>query len=243
MVVVVVAVGEARVLARGGGAADRGALHLLQRLVAADVSQTAVAGAAAALGAVDGRVAATPQHVPRAEVADDRGAHLGGVSFVAMLGGMHHAVGVAGAGRRPPRRWFGSFPVPAGTEERGGNNTAHYLFIPLQHCISYPSTAFEFCGLCFQTELLLHYASPNLKEGAAQNNLSDKKKKTHTTGKKKRNRQLHNRNPAPTSISPTGRSNICPRSADVSSMHSTTHACHQTHLKRGRAEDEYSTYV
>lgn len=66
---VVGGVGEAWVLARGGGAADRGALHLLQRLVAADVSQTAVASAAAAFRAVRQHVVATPQHVPGAEVA------------------------------------------------------------------------------------------------------------------------------------------------------------------------------
>lgn len=62
-------VGKARVLARRGGAADRGALHLLQRLVAADVGQAAVAGAAPAFGAVHGHVVATPQHVPWAKVA------------------------------------------------------------------------------------------------------------------------------------------------------------------------------
>ncbi len=65
----VVGVSEACVLARRGGTADRRALHLLQRLVAADVSQTAVAGAAPTFRAVHGHVVATPQHVPGAEVA------------------------------------------------------------------------------------------------------------------------------------------------------------------------------
>lgn len=65
----VVGVSEACVLARRGGAADRRTLHLLQRLVAADVSQAAMAGAAPTFGAVHGHVVATAQHVPWAEVA------------------------------------------------------------------------------------------------------------------------------------------------------------------------------
>lgn len=64
-----VSVGEAGVLPRGGRTADRGALHLFQRLVAADVGQAAVAGAAAAFWAVHRHVVVTAQHVPRAEVA------------------------------------------------------------------------------------------------------------------------------------------------------------------------------
>lgn len=120
-----VGVSEARVLARRGGAADRGALHLLQRLVAADVGQAAVAGATPAFWAVHGHVVAIPQHVPWAEVAEDWGAHLWGASVPSMtvLGGMHHAVDITGAGRGPPGRWVGSFLVPAGTEERDGEKT------------------------------------------------------------------------------------------------------------------------
>lgn len=64
-----VGITKACVLARGGGATDRGALHLLQRLVAANVGQAAVAGAAPPFGAVHGHVVATPQHVPWAEMA------------------------------------------------------------------------------------------------------------------------------------------------------------------------------
>ena len=68
VVVVVVCISEACVLARGGGATDRGALHLLQRFVTTDVSQTAVASTAPSFRAVHGHVVATPQHVPWAEV-------------------------------------------------------------------------------------------------------------------------------------------------------------------------------
>lgn len=104
---VAVAVAEARVLARGGGAADGGALHLLERLMAADVGQAAVAGAPPPLGAVRGHVVVTAQHVPWAKVAQDGRAPLRGapVSPVAVLGGVDHAVGVAGAGRGAARRW------------------------------------------------------------------------------------------------------------------------------------------
>lgn len=66
---VAVSVGEASVLPRGGRTADRGALHLFQRLMAADVRQAAVAGAAPALGAVHRHVVVIAQPVPRAEVA------------------------------------------------------------------------------------------------------------------------------------------------------------------------------
>lgn len=108
-----VAVAEARVLARGGGAADGRALHLLERLVAADVGEAAVAGAAPALGAVGGHVVVAAQHVPRAEVAQDGRAPLRGAA-VAVLGGVDHAVGVAGAGRGPAGRRVGPLLVPAG---------------------------------------------------------------------------------------------------------------------------------
>lgn len=113
---VAVAVAEARVLARGGGAADGRALHLLERLVAADVGQAAVAGAPPALGAVRGHVVVAAQHVPRAEVAQDGRAPLRGaaVSPVAVLGGVDHAVGVAGAGRGAARRRIQPLLVPAG---------------------------------------------------------------------------------------------------------------------------------
>lgn len=69
VVMVMMGVGKARVLAGGGGAADRRALHLLQGLVPTDVSETTVAGAAPPLRAVHGNVVATSQHVPWAEVA------------------------------------------------------------------------------------------------------------------------------------------------------------------------------
>lgn len=69
VVVVVVSISEACVLARGGGAADRGALHLLQGFMTADVSQTAMASATPSLWAVCGHVIASPQHVPGTEVA------------------------------------------------------------------------------------------------------------------------------------------------------------------------------
>lgn len=105
---VVVGVSEACVLARRGGAADRRALHLLQGLVAADVSQAAVTSAAPTLWAVHGQVVTTPQHVPWAEMAKDWGAHLRSASMpaVTLLGRVHLAVDITGAGRRPPRGRF-----------------------------------------------------------------------------------------------------------------------------------------
>lgn len=111
VVVEEVGVGEAGVLARGGGAAHGRALRLLQGLVPADVGEAAVAQAVAPLGAVHGEVGAAAEHVPRAEVAQDGGAHLRGAA-VALLGGVHHAVDVAGAGRGPAGRRVGPFPVP-----------------------------------------------------------------------------------------------------------------------------------
>lgn len=66
---VAVGIGKACVLARRGRAADRGALHLLQRLMAADVGQAAMASAAPALRAVHRHVVVTAQHVPWAEMA------------------------------------------------------------------------------------------------------------------------------------------------------------------------------
>lgn len=112
--VVAVHVGEAGVLAGRGGAADRGALHLLEGLVAADVVQASVASAAPAFWAVCRDVVVSTPHVPGAEVADDWGAKLWGasVSSVTMLGGMHHAVDLAGAGRRATGGWVGSFLMP-----------------------------------------------------------------------------------------------------------------------------------
>lgn len=62
-------IGEACVLARGGGAADWRASHLLQRFMAADVSQTAMACAPPPLWAVHGHVVACSQHVPWTVVA------------------------------------------------------------------------------------------------------------------------------------------------------------------------------
>lgn len=113
---VAVDVGEAGVLARRRGAADWGAFHLLEGLVAADVVQAAVAGAAPAFWAVCGNVVVRAAHVPGAEVADDRRAQLWGacVSSVTVLGGMHHAVDLTGAGRRPSGGWLRPFLMPAG---------------------------------------------------------------------------------------------------------------------------------
>ena len=114
---VVMGVSKACILARGGGAANRWAFHLLQGLVAADVGETPVAGAATSLGAVHGHVITTSQHFPRAEVAEDGRAHLWGPA-VTLLGGMHHAVDITGAGRGAPGWWVRSFPVSADTEKR-----------------------------------------------------------------------------------------------------------------------------
>lgn len=101
VVVEEVGVGKAGVLARGGGAADGRALRLLQGLVAADVGEAAVAEAVPPLGAVHGEVAPAAQRVPRAEVAQDGRAHFWGPA-VALLGDVHRAVDVAGAGGGPP---------------------------------------------------------------------------------------------------------------------------------------------
>lgn len=117
-----VVVAEARVLARGGGAADGRALRLLQRLVAADVGQAAVAGAPPALGALGGHVVVSAQQVARTEVAQDGRAPLRGAA-VAVLGGVHHAVGVAGARGRAAGRRLGALPVPAGGGGRGKTGT------------------------------------------------------------------------------------------------------------------------
>lgn len=48
------------------------------------------------------------------------------MSAVTLLGGVHHAVDITGAGRRPPRRWIGSFPVSAviRVQEKGNNRQA-----------------------------------------------------------------------------------------------------------------------
>lgn len=112
-------IGEASILARRGGAADRGALHFLEGLVAADVVQATVASAAPAFRAVCGHVVVSTAHVPGAEVADDWGAQLWGasVSSMSVLGGMHHAVDLAGAGRWPSGGWLRSFLIPAESKE------------------------------------------------------------------------------------------------------------------------------
>lgn len=81
--------------------------------MAVDVREAAVAGSAPSLGAV--HVIVTSKHVPWTEVAENRGAHLWS-SAVALLGGMQHAVNIAGAGGGPTRWWIRSFPVPAGTK-------------------------------------------------------------------------------------------------------------------------------
>lgn len=116
---VAVDVAEAGVLARRRGATDWGALHFLEGLVAADVVQAAVAGAAPAFGAVCGHVVVGAAHVPGAEVADDRGAQLWGAP-VAVLGGVYHAVDLAGAGGWASGGWVGSFLMPAGSKEEDG---------------------------------------------------------------------------------------------------------------------------
>lgn len=120
--VVAVDIGEASVLARRRGAADRGALQLLEGLVAADVVQAAVAGPAAAFGAVCRHVVVSAAHVPGAEVADDRGAYLRGasVSPMTVLGGVHHAVDLAGAGGWASGGRLGSFLMPAESKEGDG---------------------------------------------------------------------------------------------------------------------------
>lgn len=96
------------VLARGGGATNRRALHLLYGFVTADVTKTAVTSAAPALWAVHGHVVATSQHVPWAEVTKHWGTHLWGsaMSSMTLLGGMDHAVDITGAGRGAPRWWL-----------------------------------------------------------------------------------------------------------------------------------------
>lgn len=72
--VVAVDISEASILPRRRGAADWGALHFLEGLVAADVVQATVASAAAAFRAVCRHVVVSTAHVPGAEVADDWGA-------------------------------------------------------------------------------------------------------------------------------------------------------------------------
>lgn len=116
---VAVHIGEAGILARRRGAADRGALHLFEGLVAADVVQATVASAATAFRAVCRHVVVSTPHVPGAEVADDWGAQLWGASMssVTMLGGMYHAVDLTGAGRWASGRWVGSFLMPAESEQ------------------------------------------------------------------------------------------------------------------------------
>lgn len=116
---VAVDIREAGVLARRRGAADRGALQFLEGLVAADVVQATMASAAAAFWAVRRHVVVSAAHVPGAEVADDRGAYLRGASMssVTTLGGMDHAVDLAGAGRRASGGWLGSFLMPAESKE------------------------------------------------------------------------------------------------------------------------------
>lgn len=67
-----------------------------------------MAGAASALRAVHGHVVVTAQHVTWAEMAQDWRAPLwsASVSSMTMLGGVHHAVDITGAGRGPPRGWI-----------------------------------------------------------------------------------------------------------------------------------------
>lgn len=116
---VAVPISEASILARRRGAADWGALHFLEGLVATDVVQATVASAAPAFRAVCRHVVVSTPHVPGAEVADDWRAELRGASMssVTMLGGMHHAVDLAGAGRGASGRWVGSFLMPAESKE------------------------------------------------------------------------------------------------------------------------------
>lgn len=111
---VVMSICKACVLAGGGGATNRGALHLFQRLVTADVSQAAMTGATAPFGAIHGHVVAAPQHVTRTEVAKNWGAHHRGatMSTVTLLGGVHHAVDISRPGGWPSRGWLGSLLVP-----------------------------------------------------------------------------------------------------------------------------------
>lgn len=119
--VVAVHIGEARILARRRGAADWGALHFLEGLVAADVVEATVASAAPAFRAVCRHVVVRTAHVPGAEVADEWRAELRGacMASVPMLGGMHHAVDLAGAGGGASRGWVGSFLMPAESKEGG----------------------------------------------------------------------------------------------------------------------------
>lgn len=90
---------EVCVLARRGGPADGRAFHLLDGLVAADVGQTAVAGASASLWAVHGHVRSSSQKFPWAVVAHHRGTQIwvamttmGTTVSVVALGRMDHAV-------------------------------------------------------------------------------------------------------------------------------------------------------
>lgn len=109
--------------------------------MAADVAQAAMADSASAFGAVYRHVVVTAQQVPRAEVAENWGANLWGASMssVAMLRGMHHAVNIAGAGRRAPRWGVRSFLMPAGIQKRDGeelNRVKHFKCITSNFTIS-----------------------------------------------------------------------------------------------------------
>lgn len=106
-----------RVLARTRGASDGRALHLLQRLVAADVGQAAVTGAPPALWAVHGQLAvvAAPQQIPGAEgVTQHWRTHLRGVTLAPVdLLGVHYAVDVTGADRGAAGWGLRPLSVPA----------------------------------------------------------------------------------------------------------------------------------
>lgn len=134
--------------------------------MAVDVVQAAVGSAVPAFRAVCGHVVVSTAHVPGAEVADDRGAQLWGasVSPVTVLGGVHHAVDLAGAGGWASGGWLGSFLMPAGSKE--SNREA--LVTQLENSIPKKNVIFDTCQPSRFYEYRIQNATSWLKQTRLQ---------------------------------------------------------------------------